>query len=451
MSKEMTHGKPLKLILLFAVPMLIGNIFQQFYAMVDTVVVGQFIGVQALAAVGATGGITFFVLGFILGLANGFSVIVSHRFGSKDEDGLRKAVGNSIVLSVIFGIIVTILSIMATKWILEVMMTPKDIIDASYRYLVVIFAGTAATLAYNLIASILRALGDSKTPLIFLVVASILNVILDIVFITSFDMGVEGTAYATIISQGFSFILCYFYTKKRYPILRLHKEDFKIDSKLCGQLLKIAIPGALSSSITAFGVMVLQGTINQLGSDIVAAYTAGTKVEQFFTMPTMTLGMAIATFAGQNLGAGQIERVKQGVKQSLMITLGYSIVGGIILYMFGGAFTSLFVSSASQVVIDASVEYLRIVAIFCWLLAILFLYRSTIQGLGNGVIPMISGGIELVMRVIVALVLSQIIGFTGICLASPIAWLGADILLLPYYHFQIKKLSKQYQENPMIA
>ena len=315
----------------------------------------------------------------------------------------------------------------------------------------VIFAGTAATLAYNLIASILRALGDSKTPLIFLVVASILNVILDIVFITSFDMGVEGTAYATIISQGFSFILCYFYTKKRYPILHLHKEDFKIDSKLCGQLLKIAIPGALSSSITAFGVMVLQGTINQLGSDIVAAYTAGTKVEQFFTMPTMTLGMAIATFAGQNLGAGQIERVKQGVKQSLMITLGYSIVGGIILYMFGGAFTSLFVSSASQVVIDASVEYLRIVAIFCWLLAILFLYRSTIQGLGNGVIPMISGGIELVMRVIVALVLSQIIGFTGICLASPIAWLGADILLLPYYHFQIKKLSKQYQENPVIA
>lgn len=451
MSKEMTHGKPLKLILLFAVPMLIGNIFQQFYAMVDTVVVGQFIGVQALAAVGATGGITFFVLGFILGLTNGFSVIVSHRFGSKDEIGLRKAVGNSIVLSVIFGIIVTILSIMATKWILEVMMTPKDIIDASYRYLVVIFAGTAATLAYNLIASILRALGDSKTPLIFLVVASILNVILDIVFITSFDMGVEGTAYATIISQGFSFILCYFYTKKRYPILRLHKEDFKIDSKLCGQLLKIAIPGALSSSITAFGVMVLQGTINQLGSDIVAAYTAGTKVEQFFTMPTMTLGMAIATFAGQNLGAGQIVRVKQGVKQSLMITLGYSIVGGIILYMFGGAFTSLFVSSASQVVIDASVEYLRIVAIFCWLLAILFLYRSTIQGLGNGVIPMISGGIELVMRVIVALVLSQIIGFTGICLASPIAWLGADILLLPYYHFQIKKLSKQYQENPVIA
>lgn len=449
MSKELTQGNPIKLIILFAIPMLIGNIFQQFYAMVDTMVVGQFIGVQALAAVGATGGITFFVLGFILGLANGFAIIVSHRFGSKDEAGLRKAVGNSIVLSLIFGIIVSILSVTFARWILEVMKTPADIIDASHRYLVVIFAGTLANLAYNLTASILRALGDSKTPLIFLIVASIANVILDILFITKLGMGVEGTAYATVISQGFSFILCFFYTKKRYPILHLHKEDFKIDTKLCGQLLNIAIPGALSSSITAFGVMVLQGTINQLGSDIVAAYTAGTKVEQFFTMPTMTLGMAIATFAGQNLGAGKIDRVKQGVKQSLILTLTYSIIGGIALYMFGGVFTRLFVSGDSKVVIDASVQYLRTVAVFCWLLAMLFLYRSTIQGLGNGFIPMVSGGIELVVRVAVALILSPILGFTGICLASPIAWLGADILLLPYYHFMIKKLTKQHEQKEL--
>lgn len=447
MSKEMTSGNPLKLILLFTLPMLVGNIFQQFYSMADTVVVGQFIGVQALAAVGASGGITFFVLGFIFGLSNGFSIIVSHRFGSKDEDGLRKAVGNLIVLSAAFAIVVTILSVTFTRTILEVMQTPADIIDGAYKYLVVIFAGLSVTFAYNLISSILRALGDSKTPLIFLIIATIINVVLDIVFITVFGMGVEGTALATVIAQGISFVLCFIYTKKRYPVLHLRKEDFKIDRNLCGQLLKIGLPGAMSSSITAFGVMVLQGAINQLGSDIVAAYTAGTKVEQFFTMPTMTLGMALATFAGQNLGAGKIDRVKQGVKQCLVITVLYSVIGGIGLYFFGAQLTRLFVSAESVAVIEASQQLLRVLAAWCWLLAVLFLYRSTIQGLGNGFVPMLTGVIELGMRVIAALVLSKVWGFFGICIASPIAWFGADLLLVPYYHHQIKELSQKFAHH----
>lgn len=302
-------------------------------------------------------------------------------------------------------------------------------------------------MAYNLIAAILRALGDSKTPLIFLVVAYILNVVLDILFITELGMHVEGTAYATVISQGFSFILCLIYTKKRYPILHLHKDDFRLDPQLSSHLLKIAIPGALSNSITAFGVMVLQGTINQLGSDIVAAYTAGTKVDQFFTMPTMTLGMAMATFAGQNLGAGKIDRVKKGLKQTFVVTIGYSIVGGIALYMFGEFFVSLFVSDGNAVVMNAAKEYLSYVAMFCWSLALIFLYRNTIQGLGNGFIPMMSGFVELVSRVIVAIILSKMIGFTGICLANPIAWLAADVLLVPYYYHMIKQITKQFSKE----
>lgn len=444
MSKDLTQGSPIKLILLFALPMLMGNVFQQFYSMADTIVVGQYIGVQALAAVGATGGITFFVLGFMMGLANGFSIIVAQRFGSKDEKGVRKAVGNIVVLSIIFGIIVTIFSVLGSRLILELLNTPEDIINYSYNYLVVIFGGLLATMAYNLIAAILRALGDSKTPLIFLIVAAVLNVILDIVFITAFGMHVEGTAYATIISQAFSFVLCFFYTKKRYPILHLSRDDLRLDFGLCRQLLKIAIPGALSSSITAFGVMIIQGTINQLGSDYVAAYTAGTKVDQFFTMPTMTLGMAMATFAGQNMGAGKIDRIKKGLKQTFFVSVGYSLLGGVALVTFGEFFVRLFVSDATGVVMDAAMQYLRVIAMFCWALALIFLFRNTIQGLGNGFVPMLTGFIELVMRVLAAMILSKVIGFTGICLANPIAWLAGDLLLIVSYRLTIKKIDQQF-------
>lgn len=444
MSNDMTKGHPLKLILWFAVPMLIGNIFQQFYSMADTIVVGQFIGVQALAAVGSTGGIFFFVLGFVMGLTNGFSVIISQRFGAEDYHGLRKAVAMSILVSLIISSIVTVLSVNGVYTLLEMMKTPADIIQESYRYAVVMFSGTIASIAYNTISSILRALGDSKTPLLFLIIASILNVVLDIVFIVNFHMGVEGTAVATLLAQGISFLLCLIYTSHYYPILHLTREDFRWDGHLVKELLKIGIPGALSSSITALGIMILQGTINQLGSDTVAAYTAGTKVEQFFTMPTMTIGMAMATFAGQNLGAGKIDRIKEGLKSSAIAVFVYSILGGFLLYHFGGYFTQLFISADQSHVIGIAQEYLSFISVLCWLLGLLFVYRSTIQGLGNGFVPMLSGIMELMMRVIIALILTKKLGFLGICLANPIAWIGADILLIPYYYHMIHQLSKKH-------
>jgi len=447
MTQDMTKGKPIKLVLMFALPMLIGNIFQQFYSMADMIVVGNYINANALAAVGATGGITFFVLGFIFGLSNGFSVVVAQRFGSNDEEGVRKAVAMAIILALVIGISVTVISVTFTRDVLELMKTPSDIIDQSYAYLVIIFGGILATMAYNLTSAILRALGDSKTPLYFLIIASIVNIVLDIVFITVFKTGVEGTAIATIISQAFSFVLCFLYIRKKYTILRLTKAHFKIDAITIKKMLSLGIPGAMSNSITALGVMILQTTINGFGSVIVAAYTAGTKVEQFFTMPTMTLGMAMATFAGQNIGAGKIERVKECLKDAVKIVFLYSVIGGALLFIFGSSITQLFVDGSEVEVIKNAKTYLNIIAFFCWLLGMLFVYRSTIQGLGNGYVPMVSGAIELIMRVIAALLLSKYYGFLGVCFASVIAWFGADCFLLPFYYYQTKQLTKQLSEN----
>lgn len=444
MANDLTHGKPLKLILVFTFPILIGYMFQQLYSMVDTIVVGQFIGVEALAAVGASGGITFFVLGFMMGLSNGFAIIVSQRFGAEDYDGMRHAVGMTILFSLCLGIIVTILAVSGTRWILEVMNTPANIIDNSEKYLKIIFGGILASIAYNTITAILRALGDSKTPLIFLIISSIINVIGDIGLIVVFKMGVEGTAIATIAAQAISFILCIVYTYKKYPMLHLTKKDFVFDFHIVANLLKIGVPGALSSSITALGVMILQTSINLLGSDTVAAYTAGTKVEQFFTMPMLSLGIAMATYAGQNLGAGKIDRIKEGVKAASMLCIGYAVFGGAILFFFGDIFTELFVSASQTHVIDIARIYLNIVAIMCWALGFVFIYRSVVQGMGNGIIPMIAGGMELGMRVIAALFLSKWLGFIGICIASPIAWLAADILCIPYCYRMMSKLSLKF-------
>ncbi len=441
MANDLTKGSPTKLILSFTLPILIGYMFQQLYSMADTIVVGQFIGVNALAAVGATGGITFFVLGFMMGLANGFAVIVSHRFGADDHDEMRHAIGMSIVISLILGIVVTILAVSGTRTILELMNTPANIIDDSEKYLKVIFAGTLATIAYNTISAILRALGDSKTPLIFLVVSSVINVIGDIGLIVIFKMGVEGTAYATIAAQAISFLLCLVYTARKYPMLHLHKQDFAFDSLLVGSLLRIGIPGALSSSITALGVMILQTSINLLGSDTVAAYTAGTKVEQFFNMPMLSIGMAMATYTGQNLGAGRIDRIKDGLRSATMITILYAIVGGSTLFFFGDVFIKLFVSADQAHVIEIAQTFLNIVALMCWAVGLVFVYRNTIQGMGNGFIPMIAGAMELVMRLIAAMFLSKWLGFVGICIASPIAWIAADLLCIPYSRYMIKKLS----------
>lgn len=441
MTKDMTTGNPVKLILYFSIPLLIGNIFQQFYSMVDTIIVGRFLGVKALAAVGSTSSMIFLIIGFILGLASGFSVLVSQRFGANDEEGVKKAVGSAIVLSVIMTIIITILSIFFTKPLLNLMKTPHDIIDEAYSYIIIIYGGIFVTFFYNIIASILRALGDSKTPLYFLIVASIFNIILDLMFIVKFSMGVKGAAYATVISQGVSGILCLIYTAKKFPILRLEKRHFSFNLDFYKKHLNIGIPMALQFSITAVGAVILQGAVNSFGSTIVAAYTAASRVEQLVMQPSVTFGVTMATYCAQNLGANNIERIKEGVKKCTLINIAIGVIGGIILMTLGEYFVKLFVSNSDPNVISYATKYLTTVSFFFIPLSLIFIYRNALQGMGYTFVPMMAGVYELLARTIVAFTLPLAIGYTGICLAGPMAWLAASIPLFIDYHKKVNSIN----------
>ncbi|RDY27104.1 MATE family efflux transporter [Romboutsia weinsteinii] len=441
MTKDMTTGNPVKLILFFSIPLLIGNIFQQFYSMVDTIIVGRFLGVKSLAAVGSTGSMTFLIIGFVLGLTSGFSVLVSQKFGANDEEGIKKAVGSAAILSIIMAIIVTIVSVSLAKPILHLIDTPDDIINDAIAYTTVIFAGTSATFFYNMMSGILRALGDSKTPLYFLIVSSILNVILDLVFIINFKMGVAGAAYATVISQGVSGLLCLMYTAKKFPILKLEKKHFKFDTSYFKQHLRIGIPMALQFSITAIGAVILQGAVNAFGSTAVAAFTAASKVEQLVMQPSVTFGVTMATYCGQNLGAGNINRIREGVKKCTMINIVIGIVAAFIIIIFGKSFIYMFVSNTDSVVIDYAKKYLDVIAYFFIPLSLIFIYRNALQGMGYTFMPMMAGFAELVARTLVAFTLPVLIGFTGICLAGPAAWIAAAVPLMLSYTKTINSMS----------
>ena len=442
MTNDMTKGNPVKLILLFSIPLLIGNIFQQFYSMVDTIIVGRFVGVDALAAVGSTGSMTFLVNGFATGLASGFAVLVSQKFGAKDENGLRKAVASAITLTVISVIIVTLVSLIGAKPLLKLMNTPENIMGDAYTYIKIIYGGIVTTVAYNLIASILRALGDSKTPLYFLIVSSVLNVVLDLVFIINFKMGVAGAAYATIISQGVSAILCLVYTYKKFIILRLKKEDFNVKRTYYYKHLKIGIPMALQFSITAIGIMTVQGALNVFGSTVIASYTAASKALQLVMQPAITFGVTMATYCGQNLGAKEYGRIKEGVKECTKISIITSIIAGVVLIFLGKYFVMMFISNPDAEILKYAQQVLDISAIFFIPLGLIFIYRNALQGIGDSFVPMMAGVYELVARAIVAFTLPKYLYFMGICLADPVAWLAASIPLGITYFKRIKNLLK---------
>lgn len=441
MTKDMTTGNPVKLILYFSIPLLIGNIFQQFYSMVDTIIVGRFLGVNALAAVGSTGSLSSLVIWFIQGLTAGFSILVSQKFGANDEEGVKKATSNAIILSTIMSIIITIVSLILVDPLLNLMNTPHDIINDASSYVTVIFAGTFTTFLYNMISSILRALGDSKTPLYFLIVSSVLNIVLDIVFIVNISMGVAGAAYATVISQGVAGLLCLIYTAKKFPILKLKKEHFKLDREYATQELKIGIPMAIQSSIISIGTIIIQTAVNSFGSTVVAANTAAAKVEQLVMQPPISFGITMATYCAQNLGAGNIDRIKEGVKKCVVINIILGLVAGFVLIFHGSSFTNLFISDSNPEVIAYAKQYLSTVGLFFIPLSLIFIYRNALQGMGYTLVPMLSGIYELLARSIAAFTLPGVLGYLGICFAGPIAWLAAAIPLGLSYYSRINKLS----------
>ncbi|MBU5454854.1 MATE family efflux transporter [Caproiciproducens sp. MSJ-32] len=446
MTKDMTRGNPIKLILTFSLPLLIGNVFQQFYNMADTIIVGKFLGVNALAAVGSTGALSFLVIGFVIGLTGGFGVLVSQKFGAADEEGVKKAFASSLILSAIMTVIITIISLVTVKPLLILMNTPDNILDDALAYIIVIYAGIAATVFYNILSSVLRALGDSKTPLYFLIISSLLNIILDIVFIRSFGMGPEGAAYATVISQGISAVLCMIYIVKKFPILRLKKGHWKIDPSYAKTQLRIGIPMALQFSITAAGAVILQAALNGFGSIKIAAYTAALKVQQVFMQPSISFGVTMATYAGQNLGAGKIDRIKDGVKKGTIISIIVSITSTIIVLLFGTFFIKMFVSANDVEVIETAKHYLDTVSFFYIPLGLIFIFRNTLQGIGDSFVPMMAGFAETVARTVVAFTLPKFLDFTGIALADPAAWIAAAIPLTLTYIKRIKSMMKE-KEN----
>lgn len=449
MEKNMTKGSPTKLILAFSIPLLMGNLFQQFYSMVDAIVVGRYVGVNALAAVGATGSLSFLVMGFVIGLTSGFSVLVAQKFGAKDEDGLRHSIAMSVYLCILFTIIITIFACFSTEWMLTIMKTPEDIFGDAYVYIYIIFLYSVVSVIYNMLAGILRALGDSKTPLYFLIIASILNIVLDLWFVITFQMGVKGAAYATVISQGVSGLSCYFYMRKKYPILQFQKKDWVIKKNTINQLLKIGLPMSFQFSVTAVGVMILQSAINVFGSTIVAAYTAASKVEQLVNQPLASLGVAMATYTGQNLGAGRYDRIVDGVKKCIGISLIFSIMGSIIIYIFGERIVLLFLSEPDSAVLVASGQYFRTIMPYFFFLGLLFIFRNTLQGLGDGLWPFLGGVTELIVRSVVAIVFSGIYGYAAICYASPLSWITAAVLLIVAFLIRFRKVpaSKSDKEN----
>ena len=444
-TKDMTKGEPFKLILWFSVPLLLGNIFQQLYSMVDTIIVGKIIGTQALAAVGTTGPLNFLVLGFASGITSGFAVLVAQRFGAGDEKGLRRAVTSATILIAAFTVVLTLASVLGTKALLRMIHTPDDIFQDAYRYIVVIFGGMVTMMLYNFLACILRALGDSKTPLYFLILSSVLNIVLDLIFIVNFGMGVAGAAWATVIAQGVSGVLCFVYMKFKFPILRLKKEDWKAEPWMYRRHLFIGLPMAFQFSITAVGTVILQGALNLFGSTKIAAYTAASKVEQLVTQPAGTFGVTMANYSGQNLGADRVDRIKEGVTKCTVLTLIFAVLASVILFTCGEFLTSLFIDGNQPEVMESAMTYLRICALFFPFLNMIFVYRNMLQGVGHSLMPLMAGVFELIARAVVSFTLPGVLGFTGICLAGPIAWVAAAVPLGITYFIDIKQMMKEWR------
>ena len=442
-TNDMTVGSPVSLIIKFMIPMCLGNLFQQFYNIADSIVAGKFIGVNALAAIGSTGSLMFFVTGWLNGLSSGFAIIVAQMFGAKKFDRMRHYVAMSIYLMAAFSIVMTIGFSLANKPILHLMNSPEEVFGDVTAYMGIIYAGLIITGAYNALAAFLRALGDSKSPLYFLIISAVINVILDVVFIVAFGMGVEGCGYATVIAQGISAVCCLIYIVKRFPILHLERKDFEICWDSFGRLLKLGIPMGLQFSITAIGSIMLQSANNALGTACVAAFTSAMRIKMFFLCPLESLGMAMATFSGQNYGAGKPERIWSGIKASTLMMVIYTAVTFLILMLGAKSFALIFVDPSEIEILEKTELFLHISVSFFPMLGLLCILRYTIQGVGYTNLAMFSGVSEMIARILVSIYAVPAFGFIAVCYGDPMAWIAADLFLIPAFIYVYRRLKRQ--------
>lgn len=434
----------MKLILGFAVPLLFGLLFQQFYNVVDTMIVGKVLGVQALAGVGATGPINFLIMGFCMGVCSGFAIPVAHKFGAKDYSGMRQVIANCAWLAILFAVVMTVVVSLLCRKILVWMHTPEDIIENSYAYILIIFLGIPATYLYNILSGIIRSMGDSKTPLFFLMLSSCLNIGLDLLCMVVLGMGVGGAAIATVVSQLISGLLCLFYMMKKFEILHITRQEWRMNPSHMKMLCGMGVPMGLQYSVTAIGAVVLQTAVNGLGSQVVAAVTAAGKVSMFFSCAFEALGSTMATYGGQNVGAKKLERLGPGLKDCILLGVGYSLAAFVVLYFFGANLASLFVDSAESQLLANARMMLIINSAFYIPLALVNIIRFMIQGVGFSTFAILAGAFEMVARIITGMVLVPKFGFTGACFANPLAWIFADAFLIPAYIYVRKKLERIY-------
>ena len=436
---DLTVGSPLKKILIFMLPVLIGNIFQQVYSAADTIIVGRTLGADALAAVGSTNSIHFVIFSLMSGLSSGVTILTAQYIGAGDMNKARRSVAMVYIIGAGMAVLCTGLGLIFLKGLFVILKIPQELYDDAYIYQLISIGGFAGILLYNMVSSLLRAIGDSTTPLVFLIIASLINIGLDFLFILVFKLGVAGAAYATILSQTLSGVTCLIYSMKRYELFRLKAADFRIEGRFLWDHIKTGLPISVQNSITGIGVMFFQSALNNMGPDAIAAYTACSKIDTFTVSPMFAIATALVTFTAQNFGAGKKDRIREGVKVSLIAEAIFSVVMGAVLIISCTFLVSVFVGKGETEVLRLSKIYMTIESCFLWSAALLFIYRAAVQGIGETRIPMLGGVLELAMRIAAALVVSRFFGFIGLSAATPMAWVAAAALNMVYYFRRSKK------------
>lgn len=452
MTNDLTIGNPLTLIIKFAIPLLLGNLFMQLYQISDMIIVGHLISVNALAAIGASAPIYMVFLMIAFGFTGGLTVITAQRFGAKDYDGVRKSVFHCLLASLLLSIFMTAGLLWFLDDILRIMNIPDEIFSQAYDFMYVLSCSSALIILYNLLSGFIRALGDSKTPLYFLIFCSVINIGLNFLFIKEFKWGVVGSAAGTLAANAISLFICFIYMWKKFPLLRLSKPFMRYDSQIMSEHLRIAFPMALQFSILSFSIMIVQSVCNSFGTDIIAAFTTAFRVEQFATQPLLAIGLAMATYSAQNWGAHLLSRIRKGVLYAFIISTALSIFGFLLIRQIGEDMISMFIDTGEadntndlSMILQVGKQYLLISTLFYFFLGLVFVFRNTVQGMGKPILPVLSSLTELLVRAFSAKYLAVVIGYRGIMYAGPLSWTAAGILVVCGYFYYLNKFSKTHR------
>ncbi len=441
MIQDLTKGNPLKLIILFSLPILIGNIFQQLYQLADIFIVGHLLGENALAAVGASAPIFFTFLIIAFSFTGGLTAITAQRFGAKDYDGVRSSVTHSIRASVTLGTLLTLILLLILKPLLKILNVPSAIFNDSYNFILILGLAMVLIIFSNLLFGFIRALGDSRTPLYFLIFTTIMNIVFNLIFIKHFKLGVIGSALGTVLAITISVICCIMYIKKYIPLLHITPNDWKYNKNFMKEHLNIAIPMSIQFSILSLSIMIIQAVCNSFGEKIIVGFTIALRIEQLATQPLMALGIAMATFVAQNYGAGEMYRIREAIKKTVLTSFSISLIMSLCVFTFGKYLIGAFLNNPDSTAIEVGVSYLSISIMFYFFLGLIFIFKNTLQSMGKPMFPVVSGFVELAIRSFAAIILANQIGYQGIYYASPLAWVGGSLVVLfGYYKNMYKKI-----------